>query len=250
MKRRIGAFPVAMVWAAAVLASVATLPVRAAQAQDTAAQTQTVTPSAAPDSQPPREVRIRPGVVAERVPYKPGDICVVCNHPVTEDDVVYAAGGQRVPIHQAELSNNVAWQVQLLFARLQPRGAFLGAENGIGLSRAWFYAGLYILVGLIFAALCAHRALHTGHSPPAWFGIGLVLSLAGYLLLLTRPRREVTAPGGIPRGLHKISATYPPQPCTSCGTLNHPSAAACAGCGAQLEPRMTSEVARVGLRSM
>ena len=102
-------------------------------------------------------------------------------------------------------------------------------------------------MGLIFAAVCAHRALHTGYNPIQWFLIGLVFTAFGYLALLTRPRREVVAPAGIPPGLGKIALTYKPEPCAKCGYTNHPSAAQCLGCGAKLTPQMTSEVARAGV---
>lgn len=198
----------------------------------------------------PNEVVLDGTHVAKRVPPKAGDICMLCNQPVHEGDAVYQVGGQRVAIHGNEVGTNLRSQLEQLLARLEPRGAFITAErNHPGLSSLWFFVGFYVLLGLVFGALCAHRALHTGHSPFAWFGLGLSLNAVGYLLLLTRPKREVLAPAGVPEGLRKISATYAPQPCALCGTLNHPSANACLGCHAKLEPRIVSEVARAGLRS-
>ncbi len=197
----------------------------------------------------PDQVLVNGTTVAKRAPPKAGDICRVCNRPIHDSDVVYLARGQRLPIHVSELDANVRGQLEQVLARLEPRGAFIGAwQDHPALSKAWFLAGLYILLGLVFAALCAHRALHVGHSPVVWFGVGLLLNAFGYLLLFTRPKREVLAPAGVPAGLRKISATPAPQPCPKCGTLNHPSAVACIGCGAALEPRMDSEVVRAGLR--
>jgi len=147
--------------------------------------------------------------------------------------------------------------------RLKPLGgALLGADsnqpgmtNRAGndqpnVSRVWIYGGLYVLLGLVFAAICAHRALHVGYSPWAWFWLGLVLNAFAYLLLLTRPKREVRAPAGVPLGLGKIAATHAPQRCPKCGAFNHPSALRCLGCGASLSPGVESEVSRVGLDSV
>lgn len=203
----------------------------------------------AASTQVPAEINADGATLARRVPPRPGDICLVCNHPVDEGDVVFLVRGQRVPIHLEELQSDLRAQLEGLLAQLEPRGAFIGAEQTHrALSRGWFFLGIYILLGLVFAALCAHRALHVGHSPAAWFGMGLLLNAFGYLFLLTRPKREVQAPAGVPGGLHKIAATHSPQACPACGTLNHPSASACIGCGGQLLPKTISEVARAGLR--
>jgi hypothetical protein len=146
--------------------------------------------------------------------------------------------------------------------RLKPMGgALLGADsnqpgmanragnNQQSVSHAWIYCGLYVLLGLVFAAICAHRALHVGYSAWAWFGLGLVLNAFAYILLLTRPKREIRAPAGVPSGLGKIAATHAPQHCPKCSAFNHPSAVRCLECGASLSPGIESEVKRVGLHS-
>jgi len=197
----------------------------------------------------PDELVVDGKVVGKRVPARPGEICALCNHPIDTDDSVYLVHGQRLPIHTAEVDASAAGRLKEVIAQLRPRGAFLGAEPGpSGLSQAWFFFGGYVLIGLVFAAMCAHRALHAGHNPVLWFGAGLVFNVFGYLALLTQPRREVIAPAGIPSGLKKISATYAPEACAKCGFTNHPSAIRCLGCGAALAPRTTSEVARIGQR--
>jgi len=186
---------------------------------------------------------------ARRVPYKPGDFCLACNNPIHGHDRVYMVEGQRIPIHEQEVSKDLPGQLQQLLGLIQPRGAFIGARQAQrALSSLWFWSGLYILVGLVFGALCAHRALHTGYGALGWFLAGLAFNVFAYLALRMRPGREILAPAGIPRGLGKIAATYSPESCPKCGTLNHPSAAACSGCRARLEPKLSSEVARAGLR--
>lgn len=60
-----------------------------------------------------------------------------------------------------------------------PRGAFLGASESAGMSSVWFWAGVYVVAGLVFGALAAHRALQTGNPALDWFGAaGLNAALA------------------------------------------------------------------------
>ncbi len=199
-----------------------------------------------PQEQAPEKVQLDRDTIAERVETKPGDVCAVCGKPVGEDGVTYEVKGHHVAIHRDEVESNLAAQLRGLIRKLQPRGAFLGSSDAYGgLRWIWFLIGLYVLVGLGFAALGAHRALHTGHSPVFWFFAGLFFTAFAYLVLLTRAKRDVYAPGGIPRGLGKFAATMPPQKCPECGANNHPAAAKCAGCGCKLEPRFPSEAARV-----
>jgi len=127
-----------------------------------------------------------------------------------------------------------------------PRGAFLGAGESAGISSMWFWAGLYVVAGLVFGALAAHRALQTGNRALTWFGVGFVFTLPGYLYLLTRPKQKMDAPAGVPPGLRRIAATSSPEPCPGCGAMNHPAAAQCIGCGGKLTPRFVSEAQRAG----
>ena len=130
--------------------------------------------------------------------------------------------------------------------RGEPRGAFLGGGDSAGMSAIWFWAGLYVVAGLVFGALAAHRALQTGNRALAWFGVGFVFTLPGYLFLLTRPKKEMTAPAGVPPGLRRIAATSSPEPCPACGAMNHPAAAKCIECERKLTPRFVSEAQRAG----
>ncbi len=204
---------------------------------------QTGAPSPVPD-----DLTFDGKVLGKRVPAQPGDICMLCNNPVDKDDGVYLVNGQRVPLHIAEMKAASPERIRAVLAQVRPRGAFLGTDpTQQQITTGWFFFGLYVLAGLIFSALCAHHAFHAGQNPIQWLMAGLFLNVVAYGILLTRPRHEVTAPVGIPRGLRKISATYLPEPCPKCGTENHPTARSCAGCGATLSPKMTSEVARAGL---
>jgi hypothetical protein len=213
--------------------------------------------SGSASAQPSNKRVVDGEAIGPRVPPRPGEVCIVCNNPVGPDDSVYLVQGQRVPVHAREEGEFLSHPRKYLM-RLKPLGgALLGADsnqpgmaNRAGeVSGTWIYGSLYVLLGLVFAAICAHRALHTGYSPWAWFGLGLILNVVAYILLLTRPKREVYAPAGVPLGLGKIAATYAPQPCPKCGTFNHPSAGKCLGCDATLSARVESEVRRVGLHS-
>jgi hypothetical protein len=116
--------------------------------------------------------------IGPRVRPKPGETCIVCNNPVAPDDSVYLVQGQRVPVHAGAEENEFFLRPRRYLMRLKPLGgALLGADSNQpgmanragddrpGVSRMWIYSGLYVLLGLVFAALCAHRALHKGYSP-------------------------------------------------------------------------------------
>jgi hypothetical protein len=211
---------------------------------------------------PSREKAIDGESIGPRLHARPRETCIVCNNRVRPEDSVYLVQGQRVPMHAGAEEREFFLHPREYLMRLKPvGGALLGADSNQpgmanragddrqGVSRMWIYSGLYVLLGLIFAAACAHRALHTGYSPGLWFGLGLVLNAIAYILLLTRPKREIYAPAGVPSGLGKIAATHAPQRCPQCGTFNHPSAVHCLRCGANLSPAIESEVSRIGLRS-
>jgi len=177
-----------------------------------------------------------------------GETCIVCGKPVEARDRVYMVEGQRVPVHSGVCEAAFATYPELFLSRLRPRGAFLSAEPNIGsnISWGWFALGIYVLLGLVFGAACAYRAVNQALSPWPWFLAGFCLNIFGFLALVTRPAGH-RGVAGLPRGLVKVPTTYSPRPCPKCGTMNHPSAKVCVGCGSQLEPVVSSEVARVGL---
>jgi len=189
-------------------------------------------------------------VVGISIPPRPGEICLVCNRPVEGDQLAYLVDGQRVAVHRGSCDSSFRSNPGRWLARLKPHGAFLAAEPGQEpLAGAVFYAGLYVLIGLVFGALSAHRAFSAGYQPLGWFALGLLFNFAAYLFLISRPRREVAAPAGVPAGLRKIASTFSPETCPRCGAANHPSGAQCSGCGAELQPKFRSEVEKAGLRT-
>ncbi len=187
-------------------------------------------------------------------PYKtveprPGETCLVCNQAVSSTDRVYEVDGQRAPVHQGACERAFTQAAYRYLGKLKPRGAFLGAEPSArpNLSPGWLLFGTYVLLGLLFGALCGYRALNRCLQPAPWFFAGFFFNLLGYLALLTRPAGDRTlAPAGLPPGLVKIPTTYSPRRCPGCGEMQHPSAARCTACGGKLEPLVASEVSKVG----
>ena len=209
------------------------------------AKIQTVTRGSAGSG--PRALMVDGKVIGKRIETPPGMVCVVCDKPIGRDDFAFLVNRQKVAVHRLNCYAELLGHPYRFLGILQPHGALLGAgaeesKDSLG----WFLAGLYILAGLVFAALCAQQALHSGRSPVAWFGWGLVFNVFGYLLLLTRPLRPAEGLTRVPAGLGKVHVTREPSSCPECGKTNHPSAARCAGCDARLDPSSESEVEKAG----
>ena len=177
-----------------------------------------------------------------------GEICVVCDRPVGADDDVYILNGQRMPVHRGECLAELESHLEKYKARMRPSGNFLGVESdaATALTTRWLALGLYVLLGLVFAALSVNRAINAGQSPVPWFFAGFFLNIFAWAVLVARHRRIADQ---APKGLAKVPQTAAPLACPACGHLNHPAASKCLGCGAKLEPAAVSEAARVGLGS-
>ena len=179
-----------------------------------------------------------------------GETCIVCDKAVAATDRVYEVEGQRVPVHMGACDNAFRRAPGHFLARLKPRGAFLGAEPNLGpnISVGWFAFGIYVLLGLVFGAFCAYRAVNHALRPWPWFLAGFFLNVFAFLALVTRPAGD-SSMAGLPPGFVKVPTTYSPRVCPRCGEMNHPSATSCVGCGNKIEPLVTSEVARAALRA-
>ena len=195
------------------------------------------------------DLKVDGKVVGRYAKPKPGEYCSLCYEPIHASDLVYVVWGQRVGVHSGSEDEDFRADPKKWVAHLRPGGAFLGVEKATdtqqALSDVWFAVGSYVLLGLIFGALCAHRAFHSGYPPGLWFALGLAFNVLAYIALALKPKRELTAVAGIPDGLRKIASTLEPAPCPACGSTNHPSAAKCLGCGAVLHPQKLSEVEKV-----
>lgn len=183
------------------------------------------------------------------LPANPGEKCIVCGVPLTEDDVALVVKGRRVPLNRTMVEEFLDNQ-EKYFARLQPKGALfqedLSASEGTalgGVTPGWFLFGLYILSALVFGGLSGYAAVGKGLKPIPHFFLGFVFSALGYVYVLAR--HSQTKDGEVPRGLVKVPLTRSPEPCQKCGHMNHPSARKCAGCGTVLSPEVQSEASRV-----
>ena len=198
----------------------------------------------------PDQLTVAGRAVGHRVESRDGEICLTCGKPITKDDVTYVVDGQRVAVHKGKCVGALAAKPVEWLSKLKPRGAFLDASAAeLGLSAGWLLLGSYILVGLIFGALTAHRAFSVGRDPLLWLAVGFLTNIAGFAVLLALPRQEVHALAGVPAGLGKVAATHSPVACPACGAENHPSARVCSGCGGALTPRIVSEVQKARLVS-
>ncbi len=204
--------------------------------------------AASPDRQSleaPDELVVDGKVVGRRVEARPDDICLVCRERVVSNGVCYLVRGQRVAVHQRHEQDLLA-RVQYWLAQIQPRVALFSVDQGrSSLSGVWFFAGLYVLTGLVFASATAHLAVRKAMPPIPWFFAGLFLNAAGYLILLPRAPGDAHAfPAGIPAGLRKVPLTRDAIECPRCGTPLHPAAHNCSGCGDELAPAVESETDR------
>jgi len=184
----------------------------------------------------------------EALPPRPGETCIVCGIPLTDDDVALLVRGRRVPLNRAMVDSFMNNQEQF-FSRLQPRSALfqenLGVAPGVaqgGISWGWFAFGLYVVTSLISAAMSAYCAIAKGLPAAQYFFVGLFLNIFGYVYVKSKKPSSKTA--NVPKGLHKVPVTNAPHACPECGGSNHPSARACLQCGAKLSPAYTSEASR------
>ncbi len=177
---------------------------------------------------------------------RPGDHCIVSGKPLGPNDICLMVEGRRVPLKREALDIFLQ-NPERYFARLQPKSALFTEDMGQGkpLNLSWFFFGVYVLVGLVFAALTAHTAVAKGLSPIPWFFTGLLINAFGYLSVLTRKPEIVKE---VPEGLRKVPLTAEPMKCDKCGHENHPSARTCAACGNSMTPQILSETERVGLK--
>ena len=208
------------------------------------ASAQEKSPLPASEAQRVEELFLDGAPVGRAIAPHAGEICMICNNPITAGDLTYLVHGQRVPVHRIVCSGQLKANPRVVLAGLRPRGAFLGAEIGEpGLSGKWFAFGVYILLGLVFGALCAQRALLAGRNSVLWFLAGLAFNVVAYAAVRSLSHHGFSPPAGIPAGLGKIANTYSPATCPICSHALHPTAASCPACGAALEPRAVSEVA-------
>jgi len=175
-----------------------------------------------------------------RVDVHSGDHCTVSGLPLTPDDVVLLVDGRRVPLKKDAVDIFLNNQ-EKYFSKLQPKSALFTEDMGQpdSLSMGWFLFGIYVLIGLIFAALTSHKAVGKGLGPIPWFFAGLVFNILGYIAVMAK---RSAATGNIPEGFKKVPLTSEPVFCPNCGYENHPSAKKCSRCDFTLDPHEISEI--------
>ncbi len=175
-----------------------------------------------------------------RVEVRPGDHCTVSGELLGPNDVCLLVDGRRVPLKK-EAVNIFLNNQEKYFSKLQPKSALFTESMGVAknLSIGWFIFGIYVLIGLLFAALTSHAAVGKGLKPIPWFFIGLFFNAFGYLAVLMKKSEAVSA---VPAGFAKVPLTSAPAVCPGCGYENHPSAKSCSGCGTALNPQDKSEI--------
>ena len=187
------------------------------------------------ETAPPVELEQRPGE---------GEQCIVCRQPIHDLEIVEVRYKGRTFHVAAKMLDEFTADPDLYFQKLQARSALFDerAMEGRQVSTGWLLFGGYVLAGLVFAALCGYLAVSRGLAPLPWFFAGLFGNVAAAAVLLITPRGDAA---DVPAGLAKVPVTHFPLPCPRCGAPNHPSAAACSGCGAGLAPAVEAETARV-----
>ncbi len=177
------------------------------------------------------------------VEVRPGDHCIVSGKPLGSDDICLLVDGRRVPMKKEAL-NIFLDNKEKYFSKFQPKSALFteDTKNTKALSMIWFFMGIYVIIGLIFAAITSHTAVTKGFKPIPWFFAGFLLNAFGYLFIITK---QSITPEKVPEGLKKIPLTLAPTICQHCGNGNHPSATNCSNCGSMLDPLVKSEIERL-----
>lgn len=179
-----------------------------------------------------------------------GEQCLVCRRAVHGEPVVEARfKGRRFHV-RVDMLDEFRSDPERYFRSLEARSGLFdevafpdqAARSGYG----WFTLGLYVLVGLVFAAACGALAVNRGRPAWAWFFAGLFFNLPALIALLVGSRGEAAAvPAGVPGGLRKVPTTRAPIACPSCGSEIHPAARRCSRCGAALAPLVEAETEKV-----
>ena len=177
-----------------------------------------------------------------------GEQCIVCGLAIEGLEIVEVRYKGRTFYVASKMLSDFEADPDLHFQKLQARSALFDERSmeGRRVRPGWLYFGAYVLLGLVFAAVCGYLAISRSLEPLPWFFAGLAGNVAALAVLLVTPRGDPTAaPAGVPSGLVKVPATHASVACPSCGASNHPAASACSGCGAALTPALEPETARV-----
>lgn len=188
---------------------------------------------------------------AQETPVLAAGRCIACGQST---EGVAGAGavehaGRAVQVCSPPCAAHFAANADLLFAQFQARGALFDETSMVArdehqLFSAWFWLGVWVVLGLVGGAWAAFLALSKGLEPAPWLWRGLAFNLIAVVAVALKPAAKSGAGGAVPPGLAKIPATAAPRDCPGCGGPNHPNARRCVGCGATLAAGGESESQR------
>lgn len=174
-----------------------------------------------------------------------GEQCLVCRQLIHDGDIVEVRYKGRTFHVAAKMLDEFKADPDRYFYAMQARsGLFDEASTETPqMSMGWLGFGTYVLLGLIFGAICGYAALNRGLPGMRWFMAGFIGGVFGLIAFFVTQRGARRLDGDA-RGLSKIPVTSSPVDCPTCGESNHPTAPACSACGRSLNPTAQPETAR------
>ncbi len=173
--------------------------------------------------------------------------CLVCRTPIQTGQVIEIRYKGRNFHVMPEMLARFADDPDAYFAQLQARSALFD-EGGTSqrLGSLWLWIGLYVLAGLIGAAVCSYLAVSKSMNLLPWFIAGLLFNIVAVIAVLLVPGGDSSIePAGIPSGMAKVPLTRSPASCPDCDAQVHPAASSCSRCGSSLQPLVEAETSRV-----
>lgn len=176
-----------------------------------------------------------------------GEQCLVCGQAIHEGEVAEVRYKGRTFFVAKKMMGEFQGDPDAFFRKLQAKAALFdeGSMPDRQISGFWLLFGLYVLIGLLSAAVAGYIAVSKGLEVRPWFIAGLLVNVLAILAVAVKSKVAVELPAGIPPGLAKVPTTRKPVSCRHCGAPNHPAARACSGCGGVLESKIEPETARV-----
>ena len=180
--------------------------------------------------------------------------CLVCDKPPMGKAHIFYRG-LRYPVCQS--SCDLLWEraeqegmLDPFVSKVEPRGALFQGDskflNPIAQEVnptpiSWMMIGVWALVAILSGSLAAALAVARHRRPIGPFFVALLFPVVGMVAVWLWPR----VGGEFELRGNKIPRTHDEIYCQQCLRALHPSASTCPGCGAKLDPCVTSEVQKV-----